>query len=172
MNTTTILRYTVGYVVTAALGAVIGGSVAANHQPSPSGADQSSGIVQTTTRKIGHQPARFTMRGRIAHLVPGTATTLRIRISNPNKWPIKVLTIHVAAQNASPRCRARGNLWIGPYDPARRHTHPATIPSHRTALAYLRVALENAPHRNQNACKRAVFRLRYTGTAHRVKKQG
>jgi hypothetical protein len=105
------------------------------------------------------------MRGHVTGLVPGKERVLRVLVSNPNQWPIRLLTLDVSADAASANCRAGANLSIGNYDSRRPQARTYVISSRGAAIVPLRVELVNAPHRNQDSCEGESFPLRFAGEA-------
>jgi len=110
-------------------------------------------------------PHAFTMSGAVTGLVPGRTVTLPVLVSSPNSQSIKILTITVAAGNASPACPAAGNLSVPDYDSGRSGAASYVVPARGSATVPLSIQLVDAPSRNQNACKRVTFPLSYSGTA-------
>ncbi len=163
MNPVTLSRYVVGYASAAALGVGAGWclSLVLGGAPAPLDTETS-----TSVRLIGGNPTTLlTLRGKGAHLVPGRPTELKVHVSNVSPWSIRVLSISVTADDASPGCRVGRNLSVSSYLAARPHAHTYVVPSKHSTVVPLRILLVNAPRRNQDACKGVVFPLSYSGTA-------
>jgi hypothetical protein len=168
MSTMALVRYGAAYAVCGALGVAVGWGLAMldNGDRHPRVAVGVPGSTQLVTAQRPAVP--FTMRGRVSGLMPGKRVSLNVRVSNPNPWPIRVLTLTVSTTDASTRCRAHRNIRVGGYDSRRRHATGHVVAGYGTAVVSLPISLVNSPHRNQDACKGAVFRLHYAGTATRV----
>jgi hypothetical protein len=168
MTRTGALRYAAAYVVCGALGVAAGWALAALHNGGTP-ATVTAGVADTSAHLADrlYGSVSFTVRGRVAGLVPGKQAALRLRVSNPHAWRIRVLTVSVTIEDASAKCRAARNIAVRGYNARRMHAKRYIVAGHGTADMSLPIKVVNAPHRNQDACKHAVFPLRYAGTAAR-----
>ena len=167
MNARKLVRYAAGYTAVAVVGVAAGcslaltGSRADTDQP-PGGSDS------VYSGDVANGFGSFTMRGHVSGLVPGEERVLRVLVSNPSKWPIRLLTVDVAAERASGTCRAGANLSIGSYDSRRPHARTIIVQGRSKAVLSLPIEMVNAPHRNQDSCKGESFPLRFAGEARAV----
>lgn len=61
-------------------------------------------------RLTARSPARFALAGKVTGLFPGAHKKLRLRITNPNAWAIRVLSLSVTPTGSNrPGCDAS---WI------------------------------------------------------------
>lgn len=157
----TAVHFGIGFVAAAAVGLAAGGILAVVHHPDQPTAE-SSGVV---IGELG-RPS-FRIGGDVTDLVPGRTSTLRVEVSNPHSWPIRILTITVEAEKATTACHAARHLRMGSYDYRRPQARMVIVPAGGTTVVPLPIWLPNAPDRNQDACKNATFTLHYTGTAGR-----
>jgi len=99
------------------------------------------------------QPRRaLTVTGSLRWLYPGARRRLVLTVGNTRRFPIRVVSLTVGVGNAGPGCQ-RGNLRAG------RLHRSLFVPGRSTRAAVLYVEmLRTAP----DACKRAVFPLRFT----------
>lgn len=166
MKWSTLARYALGYGIAAALG-VSAGWVASSLANGP---DQRPPTAQGTGFAVNPGALRlqgsFMLRGHITGLVPGKGKRLRVHVTNPNTWRIRLLTLTVVADNATSGCQAKPNLSIGSYDARRPHARRHVVPSRATAVVSLPIKLKNAFRRDQDQCKSVVFPMRYFGTAY------
>ena len=106
----------------------------------------------------------FSISGDAGSLVLGQPATLPLTITNPNPWPIQILTIDAAAgtPNGSP-CPAAA-FSVGSY---RFRTGDAAVsaPARGTVRLDLTVELRDSLTQDQTGCRGATFPLTYTGTA-------
>lgn len=106
----------------------------------------------------------FSISGTVGGLVPGAASTLHLTVSNPNPWPIQVLTLNtgVGAPNGSP-CPA-STLQVGDYT---WHDGDAVVKAQAksTVVVDVPVQLVDSLTQNQSGCPASTFPLTYTGTA-------
>jgi hypothetical protein len=113
-----------------------------------------SGSGATVT---GPSATRFKIRGHVAHLYPGKKTKLRLRVTNPNRFPILVRSIRVKVRPAGRWCSAKA-LKITRYHGVRR------IRARHTVTMRLRIRMRRKVAR---ACMGARFPLRFVGKATR-----
>jgi hypothetical protein len=102
----------------------------------------------------------FRMRARARGLFPGAKRPLRLRISNPNRFAIKVTTVRVRIRRdlKHPGCYPRRYLR------ATRLREPVRVPPRSIRRTRTRLTIKmrvSAP----DACQRAVFPLRLKGKA-------
>jgi hypothetical protein len=105
----------------------------------------------------GAPTARFKIRGHVKQLYPGKEGKLRLRVTNPNGFPIVVRTIKVKVRPAGRWCSAKA-LKIRRFHGTRR------IRAHRTVKMKLRIRMRKKVAR---ACMGARFPLKYSGRATR-----
>jgi hypothetical protein len=165
----TVARYGAAYALVAALALPLGWALAQRHDaPASARGPVSLGAVApaASSKPVKDDPPKaFTMSGAVAGLVPGRMVTLPVMVSNPNNQSIKILTITVAAGDASAACPARGNLSVPDYDSTRPGATAYVVPGRGTATVPLSIRLVDAANRDQSACKRVTFPLSYSGTA-------
>ena len=77
----------------------------------PSALEFMSGTGSSNAGRLtAGSPARFALRGRVTGLFPGAHKKLRVRITNPNTWAIRVRSLSVTASDSNrPGCDAS---WI------------------------------------------------------------
>jgi hypothetical protein len=97
----------------------------------------------------------FVISGEIDGVVPAVASSLPVRLDNPNRFDLSVRTLTVTVADARPGCAA-DNLVVG------APTLPVTIPANGHAVARVPVRFVDDP---ANACQGAEFPLTYSGTA-------
>jgi hypothetical protein len=104
-------------------------------------------------------PARaLKITGGVRGLYPGARARLRLRVRNLRGYPIRLVALKVRVGNASKGCRRR-QLRIS------RLRGKPVVRAHRTRRIVLRVTmLRSAP----DACKGAVFRLRFRARGRRA----
>jgi hypothetical protein len=131
-------------------------------QQSPSGGD---GELMVLTGQSGGTPGRWTIAGGpVTGLAPGTSRTLRLRVTNPYRYDIRVERVHVTltpnGRTGHPRCaNTTDNLvvsrWLGkPFVLKARAT--VTVPTSWQVRMPMSVSA---------ACQGATFPLTYTGYA-------
>lgn len=120
----------------------------------------------------------FTIGGNTSRpFYPGTSEALDLRISNPFKFPIKVIKVSVSVEpvptkdgKPDPACPGMANLLV-----TKHLGTVVTVPARSTnLLSELEVPQQDWPQLtmpdlpvNQDACEGAVFTLDYWGTATR-----
>ena len=98
---------------------------------------------------------RFTVKGKVKGLYPGSSKPLTLRITNPNAAPIAVKLVTVKVRSTTVSCpssavkatKFHGNKRIG---------------AHRTAKVKLKIRMKAT---TPDACQGARFRLIYGGKA-------
>ena len=106
-------------------------------------------------------PDVFTISGRVAGLLPGRPGTLALRVTNPNPYPINVVTLDTSV--AEPAGCPDGSLRVGRYDSARATA--VTVLARATVDVPVAVELVDSPTADQSACAGATFGLEFSGTA-------
>jgi hypothetical protein len=112
---------------------------------------------------------RLSVRGKVlgGPLIPGVKRTLRVRISNPHPFPVKVTLVKgVARQPAVAACNP---IWV--------KVKPFRVTKKRPAIRVraggmtrvkLPIRLVNLKRVNQDACKGVTFRVRLSATARKA----
>lgn len=157
------MRYAGGFTTAAVI--VVGVSTLSSGDSQDASLQASEG---DTGMSVGTDPQGvplFFLSGKVKGLAPGRPRTLRVRVSNPNGWRIRLLTVSVAADDASADCRADKNLFVSNYDSRRRNADSYVVSGHSAVVVPLSIHLVSRRHRNQDACENVKFRLRYSGTA-------
>jgi hypothetical protein len=131
-------------------GTVVGGNGAPTPQPGgPGNAQGPNGV--------------FYISGEVQGLLPGAANVLPLTITNPNPWPIQVLTLDtgVSTPDGSP-CPASA-LTVGTYT----YTNGAQIsaPARGTVQVDVPVELADSLTEDMSGCPASTFPLTFTGTA-------
>ena len=133
------------------------------------------GDGSTATSADKRRPPKFKIRGNLRHpLVPGASQPLNLRLTNRYRFSLKVkrLTVRVRIDraHAAAGCRASRDFRV---TPLARRDYPIRLRPRRTrTLRALRVrrlprvAMRNLST-NQDVCKGARLKLRYTGRARR-----
>ncbi len=160
------LRGKIGTATTLMLAAALAAVVADAHE-------LFSGGRPTATSALERRAPEFKIRGDLARpLTPGVSQPLNLRLTNPYRFKlgIKRLTIAVSvdARHAAAGCTASSNYRVTQLP---KRAYPIRLPARRTrTLRALRVkrlprvAMRNLPT-NQDACKGARLKLRYSGRA-------
>jgi hypothetical protein len=135
------------------------GSVVAS--PSPN--------ANPSSEKPGNGPKDgvFTIAGQVSGLRPGVPSTLPLTLSNPNNWPIQILTVltGVGTPNQSP-CPA-STLTVSDYQYA--NGDPVVQVAARSSIQLsVSIVLADSATQNQTGCPSATFPLTFTGTATKV----
>jgi hypothetical protein len=145
-------------------------------------ANQAADSPSTGTGTVGAKPSaspapgeangpkgEFFIAGTVAGLVPGSSGSVALTITNPNPWPIQVLTLNtgVGTPNGSP-CRPT-DLVVSDY------TYSAGSPvvkaqARSTVQMSLPVTLVDSLTADQSGCRASTFPLTFTGTAEKVNK--
>lgn len=133
---------------------------------------------RTKGPKRHHAKRSFAISGKLAGpLRPGASRALNLRLANRRPFTLWVtrLRIRVSVDRRHRRagCTARRDLAVRQLP---RRAYPLKLPARRARrLGRLRVrrlprvAMRNLRTVNQDACKGAKLRLRYTGTARRTR---
>ena len=105
--------------------------------------------------------AAFKVRGRVTGLSPGARAVMRLRITNPNSFSIRVGSLEVRALDSDHS--GCGKRWM---KLQRRLDLSLKVPKRGRASAYYPVQLsKNAP----DACQGGRWPLRIKGTAERIR---
>ncbi|HEX8003369.1 MAG TPA: hypothetical protein VF519_11815 [Mycobacteriales bacterium] len=129
------------------------GTVVASPSPSATGAPAVTGV--------------FFISGNVDGLVPGAAKTMPLTVTNPNPFPIQVLSVSTGvAVPTSVACPA-GSLDVGDYafddgDAA------LTAPANGTVRVDVPVQLVDSLTVDQSGCRGTTFALTFRGTAQQV----
>jgi hypothetical protein len=100
----------------------------------------------------------FSMKGNAKGLFPGATKRLPVKVTNPNKFAIKVTRITVRVKPD----RSRLSCSPKTYMRATKLTRSIRVPRRSSSTAKLRITMLSAA---PNACRGAVFPLRFTGEA-------
>ena len=144
-------------------GTVVGGTRSASPSPAPDGpAGRPPG--QPPGQPAGRRAVegRFSISGHVADLVPGVPATLPLTITNPNPWPIRVLSVDVSVGTPSSGACPASTLRVAPFSGA------ALASPRGTVSIEVPVELVDSRTHDQSGCPRATFPLSFTGTAERV----
>jgi len=129
------------------------GTVAGGATPSPGG-----------TAAPGRPAGSFTISGRVDGLLPGRPATLPLTVTNPNPWPIQVLTLDVGV-NAPPGSPcppgtvAAGRYAFGDGAPV------VAAPARGSVVVAVPVELADSATQDQDGCRGTTLPLTLTGTA-------
>lgn len=104
----------------------------------------------------------FTISGRVAGLLPGRVSSLPLRVTNPNDFPIQVLTLDTAV--AEPAGCPTGSLSVARYEHA-DGTAAVTAPPNGSVEVPVTVRYADSPTADQSGCAGRSFALSFTGTA-------
>lgn len=136
--------------------------------------DRRAGIRARSAHAMPKQE-RFTINGRLARpLRPGKSGALNLRLTNPHRYSLRVtrLNISLSVDRAHARagCARRANFRIQRLG---IEEYPIRLYPRRTRSLYRsharplpRLIMRKLPT-NQDACKKARIRLRFTGRANR-----
>jgi hypothetical protein len=97
----------------------------------------------------------FNISGHVTALYPGVRKQLVLRVRNPNRFTIKVISVRVSVRSAVRGCSSR-NLVVGRFRGSRKVA--------RRRAAKVRVPITMVS-RAAPACQGARFRLRFSGKA-------
>lgn len=155
-----LLLFSAGSLAT---GAVL---LATRREPARPAAGQQSGtgtVLGGTPQAPAGDAATgvFTISGRVAGLLPGQAGTLRLRVTNPNAYPIQVLTLDTRVTEPA-GCPA-GSLTVGRY--AYTDGPAFSAPANGTVDVEVPALLADSPTQDQSRCAGVPFPLAFTGTA-------
>jgi hypothetical protein len=150
-------------------GALITGPAAAETSaavtPAPSAVGSGHGGAQTGG-------ADFTITGAgVRDLLLGVSRAIPLTLTNPNDTPIFVtaLTVTVSADSTPTGCSSADNVQLVQSNAS--SADPVLVPANGSVTLTgppraPRITLVNLPDVNQDACKKVVFGLTYTGSAH------
>jgi len=139
---------------------VVGGNRSVSPSPAPhgpAGRPSPPGSPGSPPSPAGY----FSISGHVAGLVPGAATTLPLRITNPNPWPIRVLSVDVSVGTPSSGSCPASTLRVAPFRGA------TLTPAGGTVSIEVPVELVDSAVLDQSGCPRATFPLSFSGTAER-----
>lgn len=113
------------------------------------------------------QPAgRFSISGSVDGLLPGRPATLPLTVTNPNPWPIQVLTLDAGVTAPPGSTCPVGTLAVGAYDHG--DGDPAvTVPARGSVVVDVRVVFADSLTDDQTGCRGATLPLVLSGTAER-----
>ena len=125
------------------------------------GATPTPGVTPTAAAGV------FFISGSVDGLVPGAQRTLALTVTNPNAFPIRVLTVDTGvAVPASASCPA-GSVEVGDYELADGGTE-LTAPANGTVRVDVSVSMVDSLTENQTGCRGVPFALTFEGTAEQV----
>ena len=169
--TVLLLLFSVG--VAGAIGYAVNnarqGTPAAGEQPSGTGTVVGAGPQSPSPNPSGGPgnaqgpTGVFHIAGDVAGLVPGEPGTLPLTITNPNPWPIQVLTVDTAVGDPSGSPCPAGTLTVGTYTYA--NGAKISAPARGTVTMSVPVLLQDSMAQDQSGCPASAFPLTYTGTA-------
>ena len=133
--------------------------------PAPSAVGSGHGEAQTGG-------ADFTITGGgVRNLLLGVSRAIPLTLTNPNDTPIFVtaLTVTVSADSSPTGCSSADNVQL--FQSNASSADPVLVPANGSVTLTgspraPRITLVNLPGVNQDACKKVVFGLTYTGSAH------
>jgi hypothetical protein len=143
-------------------GTVVGGP-SAQPTPSPDKGDNGS------SNNGGGPKGEFYISGSVTGLTPGNATVLPLTITNPNPWPIQVLTIDTGVGTPTGSPCPGSSLAVGQY--TFTNGTKITAAAKSTVQMTVPVTLTDSPTENQTGCLGATFPLTFTGTAEKADKK-
>lgn len=105
----------------------------------------------------------FYISGTVAGLVPGQPGTLPLTITNPNPWPIQVLTLDTGVNAPAGSPCPPSTLTVGDYT----YTDGARFaaPAKGTVQVSVPIELTDSATQDQTGCAGSSFPLTFTGTA-------
>jgi hypothetical protein len=109
----------------------------------------------------------FYIAGRVDGLVPGRAKTMPLTVTNPNPWPIHVLTVNTSVARPSASSCPAGSLEVGDYAFSDGDAS-ITAPANGTARVDVPVEMVDSLTMDQTGCKGTTFALTFAGTAEQV----
>jgi hypothetical protein len=132
-----------------------------------------SALSSKITGTKHHRP--FTIRGDLrGSLAPGTSRPLNLRLTNRYKFALSVtrlkVRVSIDARHRRGGCSVRRDFAVVGL-PTRALTLPrrATRTLRTLRVRLPRVRMRNLAHRNQDACKGARLRLRYSAVARKAR---
>lgn len=140
-------------------GTVVGARPTA--QPTPGG-----GRPTAQPTPGGGPSGVFSISGDVAGLVPGATKTLALTVTNPNPWPIQVLTLDTSV-SAPDGSACATTISVG------RYTYSSgdalvTAPARGSVRVDVPVAYVDSLDVDQTGCAGTTFPLAFTGTAVRT----
>ncbi|MGH7315796.1 MAG: hypothetical protein ACREJS_05995 [Candidatus Rokuibacteriota bacterium] len=109
--------------------------------------------VLAGTRSATRDAPRFSVRGKVGGLYPGARKNMKIRIANPNPYPLRLRWLRVRVRNSNVRGCAR--RWVRP---RRELKLSFFVPPRSRARASLPVTLSR---RAPSICQGATWPLRF-----------
>jgi len=109
----------------------------------------------------------FFISGSIDGLVPGSARTMSLTVTNPNPWPIHVLTVDTTVAVPTALTCPPGTVEVGDYafDDG---DASITAPANGTARVDVPIEMVDSLTVDQTGCKGTTFALTFDGTAEQV----
>jgi hypothetical protein len=112
-------------------------------------------------RPAASSKPKFTVRGSVKGLYPGVRKPLKLKVKNPQRYPIKVKSLQIKVGRSNKRgCKPR---WIKPKKKVRTSL---LIPARARAFASYPVTM---PKKAPNACQGARWKLKFKGKAVRAR---
>ena len=108
----------------------------------------------------------FSIEGQVAGLLPGRPATLALTVTNPNPWPIQVLTLDTGVTAPPGTTCPAESLRVGRYTFTGGTRYAA--PARGTVVVPVSVELADSPTADQSGCRGEAFPLTFTGTAEKV----
>lgn len=106
----------------------------------------------------GPSTGAFELTGSVDGLYPGANLALPVRVENPARFAVRLLTLEVRVADAGPGCPA-STISVGPYPGG------VQVPARGEVVVDLPVTMiPGAP----DACQGATFALTYRGTAEKA----
>lgn len=109
----------------------------------------------------------FFISGSVDGLVPGTAKTMPLTVTNPNPYPIQILTVDAGVAVPAAATCPPGSLSVGGYRYAAGDA-VLTAPAGGAVLIDLPVELRDSLTEDDSGCRAATFALTFDGTAQEV----
>lgn len=131
-------------------GTVVGGNRSASPSPAPDG--PAGRPVEGT----------FSISGRVSGLLPGVPTSLPLTITNPNPWPIRVVSVAVLVGTPPSGACPSSTLSVGSFAGSVR------APGRGSAVVTVPVRLADSVTQDQTGCPGTAFPLEFTGLAERA----
>lgn len=109
----------------------------------------------------------FLISGGVDGLVPGTAKTMPLTVTNPNSYAIQVLTVDTGVAVPTATSCPSGSLAVGDYT-FDDGDAVLTAPPGGTVRVDVPVELRDSLTQDQTGCRAATFALTFEGTAREV----